>query len=345
MASADPLLPIAPTRPRARRLARCARLVLAFAVVLAAVEVGVRLNGYPRPMPRAYPGEHTPRPSEHFDPDPHLGWRMKPRARLEWVVEGRAHELLSDELGFRIGARELSGTRMLAVLGDSFAWGAGVEFEETFAAQTAERIEWRVRIFGQPGFGVDQIAETLRRAALPERPDLVLVAIYAPDFERSLDAFRVVEGMAKPAHRLAAGELAPRTERDTPHRLWRWLDEHSWALAAANLASRRLAMRWPHGEWWELNRAFVERMIEDCRAANTPLAFVHVPTISWRTFPAFGELCASHGVPWLDPANEWRARPAGAYYPVDKHLTATGHAWFAERLAPWLRSSFPELVE
>ncbi len=336
---------MAPARFRARRLARCVLLALAFAVMLAAVEVGLRLNGYPAPQPRTYPGEHAPRPSAHFVTDPHLGWRMRPGARLEWVVEGRAHELLSDDKGFRIGARERSGTRTLAVLGDSFAWGAGVAFDETFAAQTADRIEWRVRNFGLPGFGVDQIAETLRRAALPERPDLVLVAIYAPDFERSLNAFRVTEGMSKPVYRLHAGELVLRTADDTPRGVGRWLDEHSWAFSAAKLASWQLARRWPHGEWWELNRAFVERMIADCRAANTPLAFVHIPTTSWRTFPAFGELCASHGVPWLDPAKEGGERPAGSYYPVDKHLTAAGHAWLAERLAPWLRSSFPELVK
>lgn len=319
-----------------RFLRRLALGLTSVVVALLLLECGLRVVGYPAPQPQTYPGEHEARPSEHFVADPDLGWRMKADARFRYETEGRMHEYLADARGFRRGERELPGSRTLAVLGDSFAWGAGVAFEETFAARTAAALGWRVANFGMPGYGVDQIAETLRRCALADRPGLVLVAVYSRDFERTLNAYREIEGWSKPAYRLAGGELVPRTRDDAPPALVRWLDRSSWAFTAAKLASWKLSMRWPHGEWWELNRAFVERMIDDCRAAGVPVAFVHVPTNSWRAFPAFGELCARRGVPWLDLA-ELEADARTLYYARDKHLTAVGHAWFAERIVTWLR--------
>jgi hypothetical protein len=324
---------------RSRWLRRALAVLVTTVAVILALEIGLRVVGYPAPQPRTFADEHDWRPSKEFVPDPTLGWRMRPG--LEWTVEteGLSHRYLADTNGFRHGEREPQGTRTLAVLGDSFAWGAGVSFEETFAARTATSLGWRVANRGLPAFGVDQIAETLRHVVLPERPDFVLIAIYSKDFERSLNAYRESEGWAKPAFRLEAGELVPRNASDVPPAWWRWLDEHSWAFTAAKLASWKLAMRWPHGEWWELNRAFLQRMIDDCRAAGVGLAFVHVPTNSWRAFPAVGELCNTRGVPWLDPAADTPACPDGLYYSKDKHLTDAGHAWFAGRIVEWLKAN------
>ncbi|MCE9594276.1 MAG: SGNH/GDSL hydrolase family protein [Planctomycetes bacterium] len=305
------------------------------------LELALRLVGYPSPQPRTYAGEHESRPSENFIADPELGWRMKPLTRFSYPTEGREHEYVADARGFRRAEQETAtSSKRLAVLGDSFAWGAGVDFDETFAARTARELgTWRLSNWGMPGYGVDQIATTLRTRALAEKPDLVLVAIYAWDFQRSLSAYRDVEGMTKPVFEVADGELVPRTSDDTPSNALRWLDEHSYAFTAAKLASWRVAMQLPHGEWWSLNRAFVERMIDDCAAAGVKVAFVHVPTISWNAFPALGELCAARGVPWFDPAAEFPARPDGIYYASDKHLNAAGHAWLAERIVAWLSAT------
>jgi hypothetical protein len=305
------------------------------------LEIALRIVGYPLPQPRTYAGEHEARPSKHFVADPELGWRMKPFTRFTFRTEGRKCAYVADARGFRCSKTETpNGAKRLAVLGDSFVWGAGVAFEETFAAQTARELgDWRVSNWGMPGYGIDQIAMTLRERALVEKPDLVLVAIYAWDFQRSLSAYRDIEGMTKPVFRIDDGELVPRSDDDTPFGALRWIDEHSYAFTAAKLASWRVAMRLPHGEWWTLNRAFVERMIDDCVAAGVRVAFVHVPTTSWNPFPALGKVCAERDVPWFDPAAEFPERPDGIYYPIDKHLNTAGHAWFAERIVVWLRAT------
>ncbi len=329
---------MAPTRSRLRRILFAMLLGVVSAPLL--LEFSLRIVGGAAPQPRTYAGEHEARPGAHFVADPELGWHMLPGTQLQYPTEGRQCTYLADARGFRCdpNARE-KGARRLALLGDSFAWGAGVEYSETFGALTARELgDWSVSNWGMPGFGVDQIAQTLRLRALPEQPDLVLVAMYAWDFQRSLCAFREPEGMNKPVYRLEDGALMPRPIDDKPWALWRLLDEHSHAFTAAKLLSWRLARRFPHGEWWHLNRALIERMIDDCQAAGVPIAFVHIPTTSWRSFPALKELCLRREVPWLDLAANVSEPPAGIYYPVDKHLNAAGHQHFATQIASWLRA-------
>ncbi|MCK6446149.1 MAG: SGNH/GDSL hydrolase family protein [Planctomycetes bacterium] len=323
-----------------KRLRRAAVALAVLAVVVFGLELGLRSVGAPAPQPRTYTHDHESRPSEHFVADPVLGWRMRPGTELVYGTEGRISTYRANADGFRRGEVEPSDGQVLAVLGDSFAWGAGVQFEETFGALLASTLGMRIANFGMPGYGIDQVAATLRERALPAKPTLVLVAIFASDFQRSLDGYREIEGMTKPVFRLADGELVPFTEADVPWAPWRWLDEHSFAFTAAKLASWKLAMRWPHGEWWHLNRAFLARMISDCRAAGVKLAFVHVPTISWRGFPALGEFCAEERVPWIDPVELSPTQPKGLYYVEDKHLNAAGHAWLAGLLGEHLVSAF-----
>jgi hypothetical protein len=91
------------------------------------------------------------------------------------------------------------------VAGDSFAWGAGVRYEDVFAGLLERHIDaTRVENLAQPGFGFDQIVLSVELDGLPLRPDLVVVAIYPADLSRSLTAFREDLGLNKPTSRCAA---------------------------------------------------------------------------------------------------------------------------------------------
>jgi lysophospholipase L1-like esterase len=78
-----------------------------------------------------------------------------------------------------------AGTRRIAVLGDSIAYGLRLRREQSFPEQL-ERLLGRhfagpgaafeVLNFGVPGYGLAQVVETLRARALPFAPDLVLYA-------------------------------------------------------------------------------------------------------------------------------------------------------------------------
>lgn len=331
-----------------RAVKRVAAAGAALVLALVAAEVGLRLAGVAEPRPRTWPGERTARAMEQFQLDPVIGWRMRADFVIAFATEGVVHDYVSDAQGRRFdpAAPPAASAKLLAVVGDSFAWGAGVDANETFGALLARGLGgWRLANWAMPGFGLDQIALAFETYALPERPALAIVAIFPADFERSLQAFREVEGLAKPSFRLEDGALVPRTEADRPGALAGWIDTHSRLWTVAKLASWRLAYRWPHGEWWELNRAFLERMIASARSAGVDVLFVHVPHRDWRSFPALGEFLRGVGADYLDPVALAPQAPEGLYFATDNHWNAAGQRWIAERILAWLREHRPALFQ
>jgi hypothetical protein len=90
-----------------------------------------------------------------------------------------------DALGMRCdpeaAAAPEDGSASVLVLGDSFAFGTGVEYAETFAARLAQsRVAsarpWRVRDAGVPGVSPPLELVRLREVAEETRPDAVIVA-------------------------------------------------------------------------------------------------------------------------------------------------------------------------
>ncbi len=330
------------------------RVAKRFALALAALVVGVvvlevvlRATGLVVPHPRIFPGEREPKDNPHFVADAALGWTMRPDVRFTWTTEGRDVEYRADSRGRRvIGAAPDAGRRAIVVAGDSFAWGTGVTADETFAARVGAALGAPVVLVAEPGYGVDQIARAAI-AALDEladgpsgAPAAVIAAIYPEDLERTRTAFRVKEAFAKPAFRVADGRLVPLTADDRPGALAGWIARESRVYAAIDDVLRRLALRSPTGERWEVNGRVLEDLNAACAARSVPLLLVHVPTKNWDAFPALAEFARARGIDCLDPLDLAEHAPEHAYFPTDLHLSAVGHSlfagWIAERLRPRL---------
>jgi hypothetical protein len=313
---------------------RKALLLLAAAgLAVAAGEGGLRALGLARPDPFTYVGEHENRPSENFVPDPLTGWRMRPSHSFHWEVEGRPILYRSDAEGFRTASEGAppSGEKRLVVAGDSFAWGTGVAYEETFAARLARDLGgWSLLNLAMPGYGLDQIWLSVRHVGIPADPGLVVVAIYAEDLERCRRAFRTKEGFNKPVFKLDAGALVSRTSLDRPSSLVRWLENHSRLFTAWRGLVRRAGRYVPFGEWWSLNEAILDAIRADCAAAGVPVLFVHVPPKDWRSFPTLARYMRRAGADYVDPVAIRSDPPDGAYSGVDSHLSAPGHRLFAQ---------------
>src|SRR5919106_17038 len=88
-------------------------------------------------------------------------------------------------LGFR-GGEPAAGRPSIVILGDSFTFGSGVADDETFAARLDQWYGGRVSVMngGHPGYGVFQMAATLRRVGEELRPRLVVVVVWQGDFLR-----------------------------------------------------------------------------------------------------------------------------------------------------------------
>ena len=195
-----------------RRAAALAVLVSTLLSVLLG-EVVLRPFSALDPRPRAEVGEFEFVPNDFLVPDDRIGWKMKSTAH-----------------GFRgqMEFHEPDSSRRIILVGDSFTWGSGVEYEDTFAAKLDARLsDTVVYNMALPGFGVDQIWLIGRYEALPREPDLIVAGICDCDFSRSLTAYRSFEQMTKPVFRLEDGQLVPKTPADRTSPIRRYLEHRS----------------------------------------------------------------------------------------------------------------------
>jgi hypothetical protein len=154
-----PASPLAPSR-------RGEVLLLLFSVVffLVLAEVVIRLTGVAEPRPSGYPRVDTDR-------------------RERRPINSRGYR------DFERTQAKPPGVRRVVSLGDSFAWGVGVEFDDTYAQRVERtlcrrrRTPWQVVSLAQPG--MNSVAEAAQLAAegLDYEPDVVVLGYVLNDSE------------------------------------------------------------------------------------------------------------------------------------------------------------------
>jgi hypothetical protein len=128
--------------------------------------------------PPTYVGQNENRPSRNFEPDADTGWRMRSNREFEWVIDGHPEKYRSNRQGFR-SDRDFDhpSGMLIGAVGDSFTWGTGVAYGETFGHLIEKHFEGAtVYNFAMPGFGIDQMWMSVRHQILPLHPSLVVVA-------------------------------------------------------------------------------------------------------------------------------------------------------------------------
>lgn len=170
-----------------------------------------------------------------FRPDDQLGWAPLPN--LDLVRNNHNGEpwlTRTNEEGLR-GPSEWSETasRRMLILGDSFAFGEGVNIEDRFDTLIGKQFpDLSIINLGVMGYGTDQQAIKLRAWEDDLRPgDILLVLTYSNDF------FDIVStthsGRSKPWFSIEDGELI---EHDATIGLLQHIRDRSYLLA--RLASR-----------------------------------------------------------------------------------------------------------
>ncbi len=304
-----------------------ASLVLASAIVTLLLAEGVsRLYPPFRPAPRTYVGEYQNRHNRKLlVADQTLGWKIRP----SW----QSGIYQSNAQGFRSRSDfdPGHGCKRIALAGDSFTFGVGIEYQKTFASLIETGLPGScVDNMGVPGFGLDQIWLTVRTQALPLHPRLIAVAFISEDLARSQEAYRSTEGFNKPAFKLVDGQLAPETAEDRPSFLVRFLQRHSSVWRMARLGARALAHHYPYGEWWNLNAAILDAIRDDCRRADVPLLFIYLPSPEWKAFPTLRAYMARSQANFIDLSQGRFALTPDMYIPGDMHLNAKGHRQVAD---------------
>jgi hypothetical protein len=190
-----------------------------------------------------------------------------------------------------------------------------------------------------PGFGLDQVWQTVRHHVVPWQPDLVIVGIVRDDFRRSLFVSVTREGIEKPAFTLEDGRLRRLTPEDRLPAPLEWLELHTHLWTAWSKAWIRVGYRFRVGRWWTLNAAILDAIRADCAAATVPVLFVRLPAWEDEVFPSLGRYLRETGASYVDPLDTPPPQP-GALFSSDRHLNARGHRWVAGSVLPWLGRHF-----
>jgi hypothetical protein len=331
-------------RQTARPLVKVIASSLTLLIIVGIVEAGGMVLGIPVFGPRYCPGERESEQRDNFVADEITGWQMRPLYEFGFETEGRMIRYRSDANGWRTDPSEVALTarpHRVVVVGDSYAWGYGVEYPESVTAQlTTMHPAVSAKSVGMPGYGVDQIWLATRHDAIPLDPDLVVVTLYPDDFERSFNAFRPAEGFTKPSFRLSDGGLVERKVGDCESWLTRFLAENSRLFALYRRISIRLARSFGLGSWFELNAAFLDEIRADCARADVPVVFVHIPYFSWKPFPALKHYMERTDARFIDLLDELGNDRSRYYFLDDGHLNPEGHHRLAELLSALLLNEF-----
>lgn len=320
-----------------RAAASAALAIAAVAVALGATEIGVRI---------LYRDLTTTSPIESW-----FGLRWK-----------REH-LQRNRFGFRDGAfavRKPPGTTRIVAIGDSFTAAMGIDEDERYterveAALRARRGPVEVLNFANPGAEIDDHVETLRRAALPLRPDFVLLQWYVNDVE--------IDKRGRPRTRHLVPWPALHAALFAHSALYTLL-EQQWAWIQVRLGITRsyeayLRERYadPGGEGSRRAMQELRAFLRTAQEAEIPVAVVLFPHLDDRQgsdypFAFLHErvlgVCAEESVPCIDlrevfaawggPASQLRVNR------FDHHAGALAHRLAAERLLEVLGPVWSELA-
>jgi hypothetical protein len=291
--------------------------------------------------PPYYVGEFENKASENFVVDEFTGWRMRPQHAFTWTIGDarQANEYAANSRGFR-SDKEFSEQGPVVLVGDSFTFGTGVAFENTFGAVLEKRLGDRpVYNFAMPGFGIDQMWQAVRHQVAEFHPTLIVVAFIDEDFDRSLTAFRPVEGFNKPSFVIDGGELRPRTPEDQPPALVTYLRRN---LALGSIASQnmqQLGRQLPLGSWWTLNARLLEQIAADAEAMDVPVLFVRLPAPGQREFATLSAFMREINAHYLDlEAGTKDNAESEIFISGDGHINAAGHQLVAAAIADWINT-------
>jgi len=261
------------------------RLLLAAvvtALMLVAAECSVRAVRDPRQLERQeqrdiFPFYYPLAEGGLFtrDRDERLRYRLTPGFDME--LDGRRYRVSSLGLrGAALASQPEEGARRVVVLGDSFAFGLGVDEDETFSAQLEALLGERgrrteVANLGVPGYHSGQELAWLLRAGFALDPDLVLLLYYGNDEIKEAfqydPSFRVLYGDALPVPYPLKGLLARSA-------IYRWL-----ARADVGRLRRRGDLSSLGSRHWPVTEDRLERMFRACAQRDTPLVVANLPLL------------------------------------------------------------------
>jgi hypothetical protein len=293
------------------------------------------------------------------DPDPELRYTLTP----EFEMRLGADRYTVNSLGFRdreVAVARPGHTERVVVVGDSFAFGLGVDQDETLAAQLETRLEndrpsVEVLNLGVPGYHTGQENALLEKAGFDLDPSVVVLLFYGND--------QIEEGFQwDPAHHVLYGDALP-----VPYvlkgvlgrsALYRWMAR--WHIGRLRERGELSSLGPRH---WPVTEERLEALHSACEDHGVGLVLANLPLLwssaalrdpSWvgnADYDRVSEWAETRGVPWVDLRGALlsTARGDGDDFlrrllispdpPQDHHLTPEGYSLVADAVRPMLIES------
>jgi len=337
--------------------------VIATLVALAAAEVLLRvlpltIGRRLRDRHQAQIGDREPHPRGLYRIDPAIGWTLAPgfAGRFRGPDFDVAVEANADGLRDPATASKAPGTIRLLGLGDSFAFGWGVENEQSLFKVLERRLRGpegrpvEVVNAGIPGFGTFEELALLRSIGLRYQPDLVMVAFYeGNDYQNNAEAPRkrtVEDGYLRDATRESGAT--------------RWLLGHSVLAGLVETAISGLAIKRGFAPSVDKTKGLLAAMKSVLEANGIPLVLVFIPDqdpeayrrpallraydrLATGTSPAQAReqiraLCGARGIAFCELSSRFEGEQTAGLRLEDTHFSPRGHELAAEEVLACLRT-------
>jgi len=316
-------------------------LLAAFAALLFVLAAEALWRMFPAAIPRSV--EHLAR-ARVYRYDPGVGVVLRPgvdRAlTIPWLE--RVVRVRTTGHGRPVGFRDdgFQGGPRVAILGDSYTFGYGVDQGESFPEQLERRLRARgiaidVINGGVPGFGAREQRRMLEKHVLPLKPALVLVAVYGNDLGdnvRSAHArwlgIREFLGVHSILYQIASAARAAHPRIDAR------VAGKSPSESRSERPAQRSAER-PSAEGYAIERRELARMRNLCAARGVRFGLILLPD----TPPLEEGRLRPEGaaVPILDLEPRFAGLPRDAWRnPYVGHLTPEANGWVAEAIAEFM---------
>jgi lysophospholipase L1-like esterase len=260
----------------------------------------------------------------------------------------RAHppQVATNSLGFRDREPPPKDPNRyrIAVIGDSFTWGQGIEANERFTnlIEVSLGPRYEVLNFGMPGHDMPEHLEVLDRV-LPLQPDFVLLQLFINDFETA--------AMQRPRPRPLISDAAARgwgqssALYELANRRWMQIQEAT-GITETYVHYLQRNLRDPDAPNARLAFGMLEQFITRAKMADVPVGLVLFPMTdamgpNGSNYPVgfvhdrVGQISANVGVPFLDllPAFSAYADPKSLWVSaLDAHPNAAANRRAAEEI-------------
>jgi hypothetical protein len=298
-----------------------------------------------------------------FEYDPLLGWRNRP----DFSMVGKAPDSISGRVEYTHNSRGLrdeetpyqkpEGTYRILVLGDSFAYGDGVQQSETFSEILESLLKkhgsFEVINTGVTGYGLTQETLYYETEGYKYEPDLVMLVFYHNDLT---DLVKEKEP-PKPKFQLVDGQLVLHnvpyphpSELETHDAEEEWLSAVGKGLAKQLQFSETRALiegaletqtprclkpfnqpaYWEYA--WQTVEAIFRRLSENVEEHGSRLVVVTTPPHKewmgcWTSPEAevMDYICAHRSIPHIDLLAGFSQGGTRPYFRRDLHWNAEGH--------------------